>query len=49
LKGSNLSYDPLQGILYQTQNINNYKEGGIIKGEDGLVFDDSRYIQQPAQ
>lgn len=44
LKGSNLSYDPTQGILYQTQNISNYKEGGIIKGEDGLIFDSSRYI-----
>lgn len=48
LKGTNLSYDP-QGILYQTQNIDNYKEGGVIKGEDGLIFDSSRYIQQPVQ
>jgi hypothetical protein len=32
-----------QGVLYQTQNIDNYKEGGIIKGEDGLIFDASRY------
>jgi hypothetical protein len=47
LKGTNFSYDPTQGIIYQTSNIDNYKEGGVIKAQQGYVFDDSEYVNTP--
>ena len=48
-KGTNISYDPINGKVYQTSNIDNYKEGGIIKAQQGYVFDDSRYTSTPKQ
>lgn len=45
LKGSTLSYDPSTHTLYNGNNIDTYKEGGILKGQNGLIVDDSYYVK----
>ena len=47
LKGTTLSYDPEKGILYSTSGIDNYGEGGVIKAQNGYVFDSSKYVDSP--
>ena len=44
LRGSTLSYDPSTHTLYNGNNIDAYKEGGILKGQNGLIVDDSYYV-----
>lgn len=44
LRGSTLSYDPSTHTLYNGSNIDAYKEGGILKGQNGLIVDDSYYV-----
>lgn len=44
LRGSTLSYDPTSHTLYNGTNIDTYGEGGIIKGQNGLLVDDSYYV-----
>lgn len=45
LRGSTLSYDPSMHTLYNGNNIDAYKEGGILKGQNGLIVDDSYYVK----
>lgn len=45
LRGSTLSYDPSTHTLYNGSNIDAYKEGGILKGQNGLIVDDSYYVK----
>ena len=45
LRGSTLSYDPSTHTLYNGNNIDAYKEGGILKGQNGLILDDSYFVK----